>query len=534
MEFSKQKSQVGSENEREGLLQSTKATSSRTIYIAVVLIFCLFGLFSPLLRTSTRNNDLVLLGQQRNSNKLFSPLLRTSTRNNDLVLLGQQRNSKLTYGDVLDTRKLLVPTNSGEQMRSPVHVYAWDGKTGNAWTIQENGKALNVDDRSTGVVQFLGALMPLEFADISKPIHFAWTTQDYPENECIDQDTGCEYFKAPIFTFGSIPKDTTKMPNLIQGPTLPFVTCMAHAYDPNKFSDQCDWYSTPFQCTGDNMFTGSSVQYDSLTPKMFWRGSDWPYLEAYDSQGTRSGSAFLFNNHLCDASREVIVNAVLNSGNNEDKLMDERVSPRLRAVIRGRLNPNDYDIKFSDSNEHAPGSFCIDSQMPDTFESNNTKTACDVANYKWLLDIGGGGGTSWKSTFWFLGMPGVLFHHETPMKDSFYDMIKPWIHYIPLNNDLSDLDERLNWAKANPAECAAISKRANEFVSWMMTPIGLKEHAYFTFVKPLKKFIKQYGTSEDNSMDVREMTLRYSNGDLVAWEYDPQELPYLGVRDSSW
>ena len=172
--------------------------------------------------------------------------------------------------------------------------------------------------------------------------------------------------------------------------------------------------------------------------------------------------------------------------------------------------------------------------MPDTFESNNTKTACDVANYKWLLDIGGGGGTSWKSTFWFLGMPGVLFHHETQMKDSFYDMIKPWIHYIPLNNDLSDLDERLNWAKANPAECAAISKRANEFVSWMMTPIGLKEHAYFTFVKPLKKFIKQYCTSEDNSMDVREMTLRYSNGDLVAWEYDPQELPYLGVRDSSW
>lgn len=40
-----------------------------------------------------------------------------------------------------------------------------------------------------------------------------------------------------------------------------------------------------------------------------------------------------------------------------------------------------------------------------------------LAKYKYHIDIGGGGGTSWTGTIQKLALPGLLFHHETPTKD---------------------------------------------------------------------------------------------------------------------
>jgi hypothetical protein len=37
------------------------------------------------------------------------------------------------------------------------------------------------------------------------------------------------------------------------------------------------------------------------------------------------------------------------------------------------------------------------------------------------------------------------------------------VHYVPVNEDLSDLAERLNWVKTHDAEAKAISLNAQEF-----------------------------------------------------------------------
>eukprot|EP00957_Ditylum_brightwellii_P118707 9054058-Ditylum_brightwellii.AAC.1 len=62
-------------------------------------------------------------------------------------------------------------------------------------------------------------------------------------------------------------------------------------------------------------------------------------------------------------------------------------------------------------------------------------------NYKYHIDLGGSGGTSWAGMLSKMAMPGVLFHHETLTRDWFYDEVKPWVHYIPVKMDLSDLRE---------------------------------------------------------------------------------------------
>ena len=51
------------------------------------------------------------------------------------------------------------------------------------------------------------------------------------------------------------------------------------------------------------------------------------------------------------------------------------------------------------------------------------------------------------------------------MDEWFYDRIKPWVHYIPVALDLSDLEERVQWALQNDEEAQAIVRRANRVMS---------------------------------------------------------------------
>ena len=87
-----------------------------------------------------------------------------------------------TFKDILDTREALLP----EQKRMPTHLFTWTEKYGfKSWTIKETGTPENIDDRSTGVVQFLNAIMPTEFPDRFKagqpPFHVPWVTSDFPQ-----------------------------------------------------------------------------------------------------------------------------------------------------------------------------------------------------------------------------------------------------------------------------------------------------------------------------------------------------------------
>jgi hypothetical protein len=443
--------------------------------------------------------------------------------------------SSLSYKDILDSRTMLLP----EQPRMPMHILSWTPHYEfTMWTLKQVDEELNVDDRSSGAVDFLYAVASTEFADRfdasnaeNQPFHMGWATQDYPQNPCAGSSSGCGSMPAPIFTFGTIPKDPTKIAGLLQAPTLPLAPCIAHAYNPDKYA-QCDWFSSPSQCSEDRMYietydsnAARIDKYNSLIPKLVWRGSDWRYLSEYESVGTGSGFEFLHQLGLCHASRSTIIDAVLHSS--PASTVEKRVPPRLYAAVLGSLNPESFDIKFTDRNEHAPQSSCIDDKF--NLFTSDEMDACDYSNYKYLADFGGGGGTSWKSTLWFLGMPGVLFHHETPMRDSFYDDIQPWVHYIPLDEDLSNLEERVNWAKENPDECASISKRATQFAKKMMSTDGLIEHTKKTFVEPFGKYIDAYEIlASDQKVSTADLSTKYSSGGLETVKYAPSEPAYLG------
>lgn len=84
-----------------------------------------------------------------------------------------------------------------------------------------------------------------------------------------------------------------------------------------------------------------------------------------------------------------------------------------------------------------------------------------VRKYRWLLDIGGAGYSGRTKFLLFSGRP--LLMVDRRYIEYFTDDLKPWEHYIPVKEDLSDLIEKHEWLKSNDEEALRIAARAKEY-----------------------------------------------------------------------
>ncbi|KAL7465301.1 hypothetical protein ACHAXS_005628 [Conticribra weissflogii] len=121
----------------------------------------------------------------------------------------------------------------------------------------------------------------------------------------------------------------------------------------------------------------------------------------------------------------------------------------------------------------------------------------ELAKYRYHIDIGGGGGTTWSGTIEKLAMPGLLFHHVTPTKDYNYDLLVPWVHYVPIKEDLSDLHEKYLWAESHPLLARQISDRATEFARRLGTYQGFHEMYLDLYKQPLERLLEAYQPTEE-------------------------------------
>ncbi|KAL7540593.1 hypothetical protein ACHAWF_006729 [Thalassiosira exigua] len=121
-----------------------------------------------------------------------------------------------------------------------------------------------------------------------------------------------------------------------------------------------------------------------------------------------------------------------------------------------------------------------------------------LAKYKYHVDLGGGGGTTWTGTLEKLAVPGLLFHHVTPTKDYIHDRMQPWVHYVPVSHDLIDLKEKFDWAQSHPAEARAIAERATDLVREWGTPEGFGRLFEEDFAGPMRRVIEAYRPVSSN------------------------------------
>jgi hypothetical protein len=85
----------------------------------------------------------------------------------------------------------------------------------------------------------------------------------------------------------------------------------------------------------------------------------------------------------------------------------------------------------------------------------------DMINYKYILDIDGNAST-WDATAWKLNSGSVIFKTDSNWEQWFYEEYKPWVHYVPVADDFSDIQERYKWCEASPEKCEEMIRNAKE------------------------------------------------------------------------
>jgi len=66
-------------------------------------------------------------------------------------------------------------------------------------------------------------------------------------------------------------------------------------------------------------------------------------------------------------------------------------------------------------------------------------------------------------------------------------LLEPFVHYIPVKNDSSNIEEMYNWAESQPQEVILnIIRNANQFIESKLQPIVIRKYG----VALLKEYAK--------------------------------------------
>ena len=105
-----------------------------------------------------------------------------------------------------------------------------------------------------------------------------------------------------------------------------------------------------------------------------------------------------------------------------------------------------------------------------------------MCEYKYLIDIDGWSNT-WDATIWKLLSGSVLLKVGGVWEQWYYDKLKEWVHYVPVKDDFSDLNEKIQWCIDNEEKCKTISENAHTFVTTELTFDKARDYTIEVFNK---------------------------------------------------
>jgi hypothetical protein len=103
-------------------------------------------------------------------------------------------------------------------------------------------------------------------------------------------------------------------------------------------------------------------------------------------------------------------------------------------------------------------------------------TLNEQSNYKYIIHVQG------HVQAYRLGMElasySVILMVESKYKLWYEHLLKPWEHYVPVSEDLSDLEEKVNWCIQNDELCKTISLNARKFYETYLNRKGCMEYLF--------------------------------------------------------
>ncbi len=87
--------------------------------------------------------------------------------------------------------------------------------------------------------------------------------------------------------------------------------------------------------------------------------------------------------------------------------------------------------------------------------------------------------STYPGYLWRLLSDCVAFKQDSEDSQWFYDALHPYVHYVPIQNRMVDLIEKIAWARENDALCQEIASNATSFVLNNL----MMEHIYLYFFR---------------------------------------------------
>ena len=137
-----------------------------------------------------------------------------------------------------------------------------------------------------------------------------------------------------------------------------------------------------------------------------------------------------------------------------------------KLIFRGNEN-NGYIYNFIDykNKNKIPRKYFNEKFKNNKFINldNNKLSKSEQIKYKYLIDIDGYT-NSWEGTVWKLYSGSVVIKQKSIWKQWYYDELIEWVHYVPVNNDFSNLDIVIQWCINNDNICKQIAKNSRKFI----------------------------------------------------------------------
>jgi hypothetical protein len=109
----------------------------------------------------------------------------------------------------------------------------------------------------------------------------------------------------------------------------------------------------------------------------------------------------------------------------------------------------------------------------------NYTSLVDLMQYKYLIDIGGNG-YSGRLKFLLFSKRPILLVDRNYIEYFHYDL-EPWVHYVPVQMDLTNLITQIKWLENNYDEALKIAQNAYNFAMRNFTEEKLNERIYTVY-----------------------------------------------------
>lgn len=138
-----------------------------------------------------------------------------------------------------------------------------------------------------------------------------------------------------------------------------------------------------------------------------------------------------------------------------DLIAQAGANPRAAAVLFSLRNPDIADLRFGISRKHW---LRLGEAQPEPGIIEKFVPAESLLDARYQLCVPGHDAPS--QLYWVIATNSLAMVVESEFEVIPDFFLKPWVHYVPVQRDLSDLRDKLAYCQDNPALCLAIIDRA--------------------------------------------------------------------------